>query len=276
MALAGLDSGTCMTALHQLDSANRRFQEANRRNMAEAERRLRGRLAIVTGASSGIGRAIAVALSREGAQIFAVGRNQRGLAETLSAVRESSSGFGFEIDLGREENHQSLLERLEDAGKLDVLVHCAGIMRTSQMGGARLDDFDSQYAVNVRAPYLLTQQLQPFLIAAQGQIVFINSSVALSAKQADLGQYSATKHALKAIADCLREELNPRGVRVLSVYVGRTATPMQEARLREEGKPYRPELLLQPNDIASVVVNTLLLPSTAEVTDISIRPMSKS
>jgi NADP-dependent 3-hydroxy acid dehydrogenase YdfG len=89
-------------------------------------------------------------------------------------------------------------------------------------------------------------------------------------------QYDSTKHALKALADSLRGEINRHGVRVLSVYLGRTASEMQEGIYRMEGRPYRPEILLQPDDVASVVVNALGLPRTAEVTDISIRPMIKS
>ena len=89
-------------------------------------------------------------------------------------------------------------------------------------------------------------------------------------------QYDSTKHALRAIADSLRGEINEHGVRVLSVYLGRTASEMQEQICQMEGKPYRPELLLQPNDVASVILNALSLPRTAEVTDIWIRPMIKS
>lgn len=237
---------------------------------------LDGRIAVVTGASSGIGRAIGVALSREGALLYAVGRNHEALTETVSAARQFSQASAFEIDLTVEENLQPLLRRLEEARKLDILIHCAGVIHTDRMESARIEDLDSQYATNVRAPYLLTQRLLPLLTAARGQIVFINSSVGLTAKQAELGQYGASKHALKAIADSLREELNPKGVRVLSVYPGRTATPMQEALCRQEGNVYHPELLLQPEDVASVVVQMLMLPPTAEVTEISMRPMQKS
>jgi NADP-dependent 3-hydroxy acid dehydrogenase YdfG len=134
---------------------------------------------------------------------------------------------------------------------------------------------DKQYKTNVRAPYALTQALLPMLKAFQGQVVFINSSSALNAKPMT-AQYDSTKHALKALADSLRGEINRHGVRVLSVYLGRTASEMQEGIYRMEGRPYRPELLLQPDDVASVVVNALGLPRTAEVTDISIRPMIKS
>ena len=70
-------------------------------------------------------------------------------------------------------------------------------------------------------------------------------------------------------------EVNAHGVRVLNVYLGRTASEMQERIHRTEGKPYRPELLLQPEDVASVIMSALGLPRTAEVTDIHIRPMNK-
>ena len=80
---------------------------------------------------------------------------------------------------------------------------------------------------------------------------------------------------LRALADALREELNPRGIRVLTVYPGRTAGPMQETLHQLEGRPYRLDRLLQPDDVAATIMDVLSLPRTAEVTDIDIRPMLK-
>ena len=114
----------------------------------------------------------------------------------------------------------------------------------------------------------------PLLRSSRGQIVFINSSVGLTTRPG-VGQFSATQHALKAFADTLRAEVNAAGVRVLSVYPGRTATPRQEAIHRAEGRAYFPERLLQPEDVAVVVINALALNRTAEVTDIQIRPFAK-
>jgi NAD(P)-dependent dehydrogenase (short-subunit alcohol dehydrogenase family) len=238
---------------------------------------LAGRVAVVTGASSGVGRAIALALSRQGVQLCLIGRNPITLSETVAACRQFSKVTSFEIDLTVAENLKPLFLHLEmEAGRLDILVHSAGAIHQAPMERARIEDFDVQYATNVRAPYVLTQRLLPLLTATRGQIVFINSSVGLVARRPEVGQYSATKHALKAIADSLREEVNPKGIRVLTVYLGRTATPMQEALYRQEGRVFHPEALLQPEDVASVIVHTLDLPSTAEVTDISIRPMIKA
>ena len=239
-------------------------------------RPLTGRVALVTGASSGIGRAIAMALSRQGARLCIVGRNPITLGQTLEAVRRYSQAADFRADLTIEDSLDPLLRHLGEVGSLDMLIHCAGMFQQDPMEIARIDDLDLQYAANVRAPYLLTQRLLPMLTAARGQVVFVNSSAGLSAMRPEVGQYAATKHALKAIADSLREELNPKGIRVLSVYLGRTATPMQEAICRKEGRVYRPEMLLQPEDVASIVVQALMLPPTAEVTDISVRPMQKS
>lgn len=238
---------------------------------------LAGRIAVVTGASGGIGRAIALALARQGVQLCAVGRDPVALAETMEAVRQFSQATDFQMDLAVNKDFEPLLQHLQEkAGGLDILIHCAGVVHQSPMERARIGDFDLQYAINVRAPYLVTQRLLPLLARAHGQIVFINSSVGLTARRPEVGQYGATKHALKAIADSLREEVNQKGIRVLTVYLGRTATPMQEAVCRQEGRDYHPEMLLQPEDVASVVLHVLSLPSTAEVTDISIRPMIKT
>ena len=135
-------------------------------------------------------------------------------------------------------------------------------------------EFDRLHATNVRAPYLLTKALLPMLTSRHGQIVFVNSSLALRAT-ARVGAYAATRHALRAMADSLRSEVNERGVRVLSVYLGRTATPMQESVHVAEGRTYRPQRLLQPEDVAQLVTCLLGLPRTAEVTDVCIRPMIK-
>jgi NADP-dependent 3-hydroxy acid dehydrogenase YdfG len=234
------------------------------------------RIAVVTGATSGVGRAIALALAQRGARLCAVGRNPDRLAQTVAAAKSFGSAEGFQLDLTDDGSIQSLVESLEEhAGSLDILVHGAGIIQQGLLEHASIKDLDEQYATNVRAPYLLTQRLLPLLVKARGQIVFINSSVGLSANRPEIGQYAATKHALRAIADSVRAEVNPLGVRVLSVYLGRTATAMQETLFKQEGKAYDAQKLLQPEDVAAAVLAALTLPSTAEVTDISIRPMAK-
>jgi NADP-dependent 3-hydroxy acid dehydrogenase YdfG len=237
---------------------------------------LRDWVSVITGASSGIGRAIALALSRLGGHLCLFGRDGDQLAETAAAVRRCCQATEFLIDWTVQGDLNPVIRHMQALGRLDILVHCAGAIRLSPMEGARIEDLDHQYAINVRAPYTLTQRLLPFLKLAHGQVVFVNSSAGLTANRLATGQYAATKHALKAVADSLRQEVNPKGIRVLSLYLGRVATPMQETLYRQQGAVYEPDKLLQPEDVASFIVQVLLLPPTAEVTEISMRPMQKT
>lgn len=234
-------------------------------------------IALVTGASSGIGQAIALALAAQGATLGLVGRR----VERLEAVAESVPATArrvecYRADLTQDQDIRALATRFErDFGALDLLIHSAGVYALGTIEAAPVEDFDRQYRTNVRAPYLITQVLLPMLRSRRGQVVFMNSTAGIRAP-ANVGQYAATKHALRAIADSLREEVNADGIRVLSVVLGRTATPMQAAIYETEGRTYRPELLLQPEDVAAVVINALSLPRSAEVTEISMRPLIKS
>src|SRR5262249_1661370 len=145
---------------------------------------------------------------------------------------------------------------------LDILILCAGEIAHGPVASAPIEAFDRLYRANVRANYRLVQMLLPMLRKRPGQIVFINSSAGLTSRP-NVGQYSATQHALKAIADALRAEVNADGIRVVSVYSGRVATPRQQSLYAEDGKEYKPELLLQAEDVASVVLNAITLPRTA-------------
>lgn len=233
-------------------------------------------VAVVTGGSSGIGKAIALKLATQGATLCLLGRTLPALDEIIQSVKNTApDSQKYAVDLAKEEDVHKLITSIQqDFRRVDILVHAAAAYSMSKIATSSIEDFDWLYRTNVRAPYLLTQALLPMVKAQRGQIVFVNSSVGLSAK-ANVGMYSATKHALKAIADSLREEVNVEQVRVLSIFPGRTATPLQAKIHEMEGKPYHPESLMQPEDVASVVINALSLPRSAEVTDINVRPFAK-
>jgi NADP-dependent 3-hydroxy acid dehydrogenase YdfG len=230
--------------------------------------------AVVTGAGSGIGRAVALALAREGARVCLLGRTLEKLHEVIACAGDTRARLtAHRVDFGDVDQIRTFASDLDkELKRVDLLVHSAGEIFIGSVEKAAVEKFDRLYRVNVRAPYLLTQVLLPSLKSCRGQIVFINSSAGLTARK-ELAQYAATKHALKALADSLRQELNPDGVRVISIYPGKTATPMQEALKRMAGEAYHPELFLQPEDVAAAVVSAVTIARTAEVTDLSIRPM---
>jgi short-subunit dehydrogenase len=230
---------------------------------------------VITGASGGIGRAIALALAEQGATVCLSGRNQ----ERLNAVAAQVSGkkaFCYPADLTMEEELQAAVEAiLAENQRIDALIHCAAIIVMAPVARALAEDFDRQFKANVLAPFRLTQLLLPSLTETQGQIVFANSTAGLNAGP-NLSQYAATKHALKALADSLRGECNAAGVRVCSLFLGDTATPMQADVRKRQGRPYDPKHIIQPEDVAAMTIAVLGLARTAEVTNVMIRPMAKT
>jgi len=239
---------------------------------------LSGQVAVVAGATGAIGQAVCTALANNGARLCLLGRNPDTLDVLAKSVRRSSDdAVGiYRVDFTRDETITTLTDRLgREVDRIDLLIHSAGSFEMGPHDEASIAALDHQYRTNVRGPYLLTQALLPRLRASHGQIVFMNSTVGLEAR-AGVGQYASTQHALRAVADALRAEVNADGVRVLTLYLGRTATPRQERIFRLEGRSYWPELLVQPDDVAQMVMAALLLPRTAEVTEIRIRPLVKS
>jgi NADP-dependent 3-hydroxy acid dehydrogenase YdfG len=231
---------------------------------------LSGQLALVTGASGAIGGALATALARQGADLILAGRDGARLEAVAGALGErvrEAVACDFEAS-GEPARLAARVQR--SASGLDLLAHAAGLFLAGDLEAADDAAFERLLRVNLRAPLELTRGLLPLLRRRQGQIVFVNSSVT---GRRGVGLYAASKHALRAVADSLRDEVNGDGVRVLSVYPGRTASSMQQAVHRAEGRAYEPGRLVQPADVAQAVLAALALERSAEVTDLHLRPM---
>lgn len=235
--------------------------------MGGSDAPLAGGAAIVTGAGSGIGRAVAVSLARAGMGLVLVGRTSRTLEQT--AVLAGSAAQIVVADLAAEGGVELAARAAPPA--LRVLVHSAGVFLRGAIADTAEPDWAMVSAVNLHAPMRLTAACLGPLRAGHGHVVFVNSTSGLRAG-ANAGAYAASKHALRAAADALRQEVNADGVRVLSVFPGRTDTPMQSAVLRAEGRAAPAGTLLHPDDVAAMIVAALGLPSRAEVTELTIRP----
>lgn len=229
---------------------------------------------VLTGASSGIGAAIAEQLIASDHQVIGIGRRPDALAALRARL---GSGFEFRVvDLLDDEALDSFVASdLAAHPRIDGLIHCAGLTVRGELGSMSVATLDAMMGVNFRAPFLLTKLLIPRLVAARGHLVFINSSAGLRASEGNAA-FCASKFALQALADAARLELNRHGVRVASVYPGRTATPTMERLYATEGREYQPALLLQPTDVAAAVLGIIDAPEQAELTDISLRPRVKS
>jgi 3-oxoacyl-[acyl-carrier protein] reductase len=222
---------------------------------------LSGRIALVTGASRGIGRASALALASAGAQVlvhFSSGHREAnsvvseivergGKAETVGADLQQSDGPHI---LARQ-------VRAIAGDRLDVLIANAGISKAASIEDTTLEDFDRQFAVNVRAPFFLVQQLLPIMVSG-ASIVFVSSLAAHSAVGA-LPAYAATKGAIDTLVKHFASALGPRGIRVNAIAPGVVATDMSNFTKTDSGRDVTLGMqaikrVAQPEDIAPAVV----------------------
>lgn len=225
---------------------------------------------VITGASSGIGAAIANALSETGRTLILNGRDRAALDAVATDVEQLGAHADVRpADLNDDEQLTAFAAGLPE--RLHGLIHSAGVALLGNQIDLPVANLDQQYRLNVRVPFLLTQALLPKLRAHAGLVVFVNSGAGQTAK-AGWGGYAATKFALRALADALRDEEAAHGVRVTSVYPGRTATPMQREVREQEGGAFEPENYLRPEDVARMVAEVVRLPAGATVPDLSVRP----
>ncbi len=184
--------------------------------------------AVITGASSGIGAAIAVAMAATGARTVLVGRSHERLERTRAEVEQAGSAPAVvDADLTDEEAPQRIVEEAISAfGSIDALVHSAGIFEPIPFLETPLQSVDRQWAVNVRAPYALTQAAVPHM-KRDGSILFI-SSIAGRVGFPNSAAYCATKGAVELMARALSMELAPVGIRVNALAPGNIRTPMNQ------------------------------------------------
>ncbi|WP_372734099.1 SDR family oxidoreductase [Nocardioides sp.] len=221
---------------------------------------------LITGAGSGMGRIVAQRLLARGDQVWLLARSTQRAAE-LGAEHEGA--VVVVADLARPHELESLAGSLPDA--LDSLIHAAGVVELGPVADLGTQVWQEQLAVNLISPAVLTRVVLPALRARRGTVVMVNSGAGLHAHP-HWSAYAASKHGLRALADSLRAEEHEHGVRVTSLYPGRTATPMQAKVHHQEGKEYDPAEWIDPATVAEAIITAVDLSEDATITDVSIRP----
>lgn len=223
---------------------------------------LSNKIALVTGASRGIGRASAARLAEAGARVIVHYSASKNAADELVAEIRAKGGQADAVgaDLAAADGAHKLAEAVKGLGisRLDVLVNNAGVAELAPFEAQGIESFDRQFAINVRAPYFLTQELLP-LLGEGSSVIFLSSVVARVASEG-ISAYSATKGAVEVIVRGLAKELGGRGIRVNAVAPGAIDTDMAQDFLgTEESREYIKSVqalkrIGQPDDIADAVL----------------------
>jgi 3-oxoacyl-[acyl-carrier protein] reductase len=221
---------------------------------------LSGKTALVTGASRGIGRASALALAKAGAQVLVhYGRGAKEAEAVVAQIRKAGSrADAIAADLAAPDAPQKLAKQVRAivGDRLDILVASAGISKAATIEETTVEDFDKLFAVNVRGPFFLVQQLLPIL--SKGSSIVFVSSLAARAVVGTIPAYAATKGAIDTMVKHFASLLGDRQIRVNAVAPGIVATEMSNFTKTDAGRDFALGMqafkrLAQPDDIGGVV-----------------------
>lgn len=234
---------------------------------------LAGSTALVTGASRGIGRAIALRLAQLGARLLLVARDQAALQavheEIAKIVQQDTAPEILPCDLTSASEIAALGSRIDAAGGCDILVNTAGIGKIgAPLHEMSVEDFDAVLATNLRAPFLLMRAIVPGMIRRQGGHIVNISSLAGQGTLANGAAYAASKSALNALTYSAAEELRAHNIRVSVVAPGSVNTSFGRGG-KDSAK------MLQPEDVANVVAMLVTQPPQSFISEVRMRPTQK-
>ncbi len=216
--------------------------------------RLKDKVAIVTGAGRGIGRAIAIAFSKDGANVVVAARS----SDEIKAVAEAleTRALSIPTDVSDPAQIQQLVDRtIAEFGRLDILVNNAGIAFQRPVLETTLEEWERLMNINLRAVFLSSQAVIPQMKHQKGGKIINISAGSGSVASRDFAAYSVSKAGLIMFTECLALEMKPFNIDVNAIAVGRTHTQMaDELAAARGGADYQPELLMRPEDIAPIAV----------------------
>jgi NADP-dependent 3-hydroxy acid dehydrogenase YdfG len=244
--------------------------------------RLAGRTALVTGASSGIGRATALALAEAGARVAVGARRRDPLVALAARIEEVGAGaLPLDLDVTDEAACRRAVEQtVEELGGLDILVNNAGLMLLGQVEGADTEDWRRMVDTNLLGLMYMTHAALPHLLERRGSVVQLSSSSGRVARPGS-AVYSASKFAVNAFSESLRQEVTARGVRVIVVEPGVVETELRDHitdPAAKEGITAAAASVrqLQPEDIAAAVTYAVSQPEHVAVNELFIRPVDQT
>lgn len=235
---------------------------------------LKGRKAFVTGAGGGIGRATAIALAKEGAEVYLIGGNNIDkLKETANAIIEQKGKCNyFGGNLTDDATIDKIFaEAVEKSGGIDILVNNAGVAMSAEFKDTTIETFDKIMAINARVPFILMQKAMPLLLKSDRASIINIASVVSHAGYPLQSAYVASKHALLGLTKSVAAELYDKGVRVHAISPGGVYTDM----VKVSRPDLTPDGMIMPEEIADVVMFLLKNRGNAVVDEILVHRINK-
>ena len=240
---------------------------------------LSGKKALVTGASSGIGRGTALALAAAGAQVALVARRAARLDELAAKIKaDGGQALARAADVTDEgDATRAVQDAVDHFGGLDILVNAAGMTQVGKVENANLTDWRYVFELNFWAGLYTARAAIPALKAGGGDIVNVSSTAGRRPVGATFGPYAASKFALTAFTESLRAEVTLAGIRVCIIEPGATATEIhshiKDEKVRESTRQHiEKDGAMQPEDVAAAIVFVVGLPRRVNVSQLMIRP----
>ncbi|MET8234316.1 SDR family oxidoreductase [Micromonospora sp. NPDC005298] len=224
-----------------------------------------GQVAVVTGATGGIGLAVVAQLSAAGYRVLALGRDTSRLSELAHAHPGVTPIYA---DLAEPARLNSIVPNLD---RLDALIHCAGIADLAEVEETTTQLWQRILDVNVVASAEITRALLPALRAARGHVVFINAAYGMTGVPR-WSAYVGSKAALRELADSLRAEEAAHGLRVTSIYPAGVDTPLLREVRRSFERDHDPATSVRPETLAGIILAALRAPADAHITDLAVEP----
>jgi 3-oxoacyl-[acyl-carrier protein] reductase len=229
---------------------------------------LKGKVALVTGAGRGIGKAVALSLAQSGCRVILVARSRAQLEEIHREIRDrGGEALVVAADLTRDEEIQRLIDTAQPWGAVDILINNAGWGKRAPVVKGNIEDWDRTFRVNLRAPMILAKLLLPAMIAkGEGAVINIGS-VSGKTGEANGAAYAASKFGLIGFTQSLYEEVREHGIKVSVILPGFVDTPLiPPNRQLDRSK------MIQADDIAQAVHYVLTSPVTCCPVEITVRP----
>jgi len=233
---------------------------------------LKNKTALITGASSGIGKETAKLFAKEGALVILTARNMDRLKEVQKEIEKNNGcAESYSMDItNRGQVKETIKNIIEKYKKIDILVNSAGIVVWGSIEDTTYKDFDEQVEFNLTGSFNMIKEIVPYMIKqSSGNIVNIITSTVKKTKSGRVA-YAASKYGQAGLSNAVHEDLKDKGISVVAVYPSKTNTPIHDAYMSKDD-PER-EKMLKPEEVAEVVLQATLIPAGKNIKELVVNP----